>query len=121
VFLQELDGAQELEVRIRLLGKTVSLVFGHQVGTRLTLRTYRLDHLFGLAQGHPGVVLALNHEERHPDPVDLVERRNLFQMGPHPGVALVPVFHPPQIPTVFLGVGEEGDEVGNTHDVYAAT
>ena len=41
-------------------------------------------------------------------------------MGAHLGIPLVPVLHPPQIPTVFLSVGEEGDEVGNTDNIHAA-
>ena len=50
----------------------------------------------------------------------MVQRRDLFQKGPHLGIALVAIFHAPQIAPIALGPFEKCHQIRNPHHVQRA-
>src|SRR5215216_6888397 len=98
-------------------GQTVALVLVEQVIDRTTVLFHALDDLLGLPNGHAWVVLAVDDHERGRYLLCLVdgaygleERAILLQRG---------VLGLAQGATVAACVLQEGDEVGDPHDVHS--
>src|SRR5712691_10673632 len=72
--------------------------------------------LLGLANGHAGVVRAMNDEKGRCDAINVVDGRDAFQK-----LAVVfqaAVFRLAQLASPGAGMLQEGDEVGDAYDIY---
>src|SRR6266436_3598669 len=108
--LDERHRGVELEVLVLLLAEAVALVLRLQVPDRRSLLLQLGHHLLRFRVVDARVVLPLHDEDRLPDAVGVVERRNLRQELAHLRVALVSVLDAAQVAAIGLGVLQEGDE-----------
>jgi hypothetical protein len=95
--LQEQHHERLEEIPVRLLAEPVSLVGRDQVPHRAAGPAHRGHDLLRLGEGHPGIVRALDDQERAPDAVRLPERRQAPEEGPLDRVALVAVLGTAQV------------------------
>ena len=98
----------------------MAFVPGHQVPDVAAVVAHDVQHLLRFGDRHARVVQPLDDEQRLGDPLGVVQRRDALQEGVHVRIALVAILHPAQVAAVVLGVGQEGDEVGDADDVDAA-
>mmetsp|Transcript_51026 Transcript_51026/g.120869 ORF Transcript_51026/g.120869 Transcript_51026/m.120869 type:complete len:319 (-) Transcript_51026:1165-2121(-) len=118
--LEERDHRQLVLVCVGFLGEAMPLVAGHHVPHLRPVFAHLISNLLCLGQGHSRIVRALDDEKRSLDLVGVGEGRYAEEPLAHRRVALVSVFHPPELTPVAGSVGEKRNEVGDPHHVDAA-